>query len=399
MATDIKSLSRLLWKQTSRGQVKKWLGEIIPISYLWIAQIILFIYARSEGVEIPPLTAMLVMLCFLIPDMVVKLIVEKDNTVMDAFLKTRPVPLDLWNRFLALYHFWKPSNLVVPLMLLPACFLFLPLRYGFPVFTAVYLGSVFNGFVVMNIKRRGPYQPENKARKNNAHKFNSAERNFISGLLIKSFMRLKKLRRTIIWLMIMMYLQCLSQSVNNVKSGLVFVLLFVYLACFLPQYGFSVEANFFNGLWTRPISIEKMLVGKFRFGWIAGFVGFVLCLPICLWTDIKVLDLASVTIFSCFFGGLLMFVDAYNCVPMDMFGNSFYKNRNGSGFKMSLALAPFVAVGIGMASIYLLSGWKSQLLLSSLGFAGLIVFRPYVRWMVRRFMSNRYKFMEKYMSQ
>ena len=126
MATRLGSLNRLQWKQLSFGQLKsRLLGDVFGVAYFWLMEAVVFFLAKSDGMEFPPMVTSAVILCFLIPDIIIKLIVENDITVMDSFLKTRPVPQELWNRFLAMSHLWKPSNLIIPLMLLPACFLFL----------------------------------------------------------------------------------------------------------------------------------------------------------------------------------------------------------------------------------------------------------------------------------
>ena len=264
MATRLGSLNRLQWKQLSFSQLKnRLLGDILAVSYFWLLETLIFFLAKSDGMEFPPMLTSAVILGFLVPDIICKLIFENDITVMDSFLKTRPVPQELWDRFLAMSQLWKPSNLIIPLMLLPACFLFLPVLYGLIVFAALYLVSVFNGFVVMRIKHRGPYLSEKEVKSHNAGSVKSAKGNYISGLPLRSVMRLKKLRRIMILLTLMIYFQMLAQSMSNVKFGLSFAILYIFcLSSSILQYGFSVEANFFNALWTKPLAIEKLLEDK-----------------------------------------------------------------------------------------------------------------------------------------
>lgn len=400
MPTGLGSLNRLQWKQLSISQFKSQLvGNIIAIAYFWIFEIVLFFLAKSDGMEFPPMVTSAVILCFLVPDIICKLIFENDITVMDSFLKTRPVPQELWDRFLAMSQLWKPSNLIIPLMLLPACFLFLPVLYGLVVFAVLYLVSVFNGFVVMRIKHRGPYLSEKEVKSHYAGSVKSAKGNYISGLPLRSVMRLKKLRRIMILLTLTMYFQLLAQSMSNVKFGLSFAILYIFcLSSSILQYGFSVEANFFNCLWTKPLAIEKLLEDKYRFALKAGAAGLLTCLPVCLWTEMKALDFVSVTLFAACFGALVLMVGAYDCIPMDMFGNSFYKGGS-SGFKQGSVFVVLIVFGIGEAAVLLLSGWKFQVLLSVIGIAGFCLHKPFIRWMAGRFMANRYKYLKKYMSQ
>ena len=393
-------LNRLQWKQLSISQLKSQLvGNIIAIAYFWIFETVLFFLAKSDGVEFPPMVTSAVILCFLFPDIIIKLIVENDITVMDSFLKTRPVPQELWERFLAMSQLWKPSNLIIPLMLLPACFLFLPVLNGLTVFAALYLVSVFNGFVVMRIKHRGPYLSEKEVKSHYAGSVRSANGNYISGLPFRSVLRLKKLRKSLILLTLLVYVQLLNYSMTNVKFGLLFAILYIFcLSSSILQYGFSVEANFFNAFWTKPLAIERLLEDKYRFALKAGAVGLLTCLPVCLWTEMKALDFVSVTLFTACFGPLALMVGAYDCIPLDMFGNSFYKGGS-SGFKQGSLLVVLIVCGIGGAAVFLLSGWKFQALLSFIGIAGFCLHKPFIRWMAGRFMDNRYKYLKKYMSQ
>ena len=375
------------------------LGDILAVSYFWLLETVIFFLAKSDGMEFPPMLTSAVILGFLVPDIICKLIFENDITVMDSFLKTRPVPQELWDRFLAMSQLWKPSNLIIPLMLLPACFLFLPVLYGLIVFAALYLVSVFNGFVVMRIKHRGPYLSEKEVKSHNAGSVKSAKGNYISGLPLRSVLRIKKLRRIMILLTLMTYFQLLAQSMTNVKFGLSLAVLYIFcLSSSILQYGFSVEANFFNCLWTKPLAIEKLLEDKYRFALKAGAVGLLTCLPVCLWTEIQVLDFVSVTLFTACFGALVLMVGAYDCIPMDMFGNSFYKGGS-SGFKQGSVFVVLIVFGIGTAAVLLLSGWKLQVLLSVIGIAGFCLHKLFIRWMAGRFMANRYKYLKKYMSQ
>jgi hypothetical protein len=56
---------------------------------------------------------------------------------MDAFIKTRPIPQGSWDRFLTISQLWKPSNLALPFIMAPACFLFLPFAWGFGVLIVI----------------------------------------------------------------------------------------------------------------------------------------------------------------------------------------------------------------------------------------------------------------------
>lgn len=399
MATTVKSLSILQKQQILKGNAKgQLLGNIIGIVYFWIFEAIIFFIFRSEKMEVPALVVVLAMLFFMIADFLFKLIMEKDNSVMDSFLKSRPVSQDVWNRFLALSQFWKYSNLIVPLILLPACFLFLPFLYGIPAFAATYLASVFNGFVVMRIKHRGPYQAENASKSHFGGAVASGKGNFISGLLPRAYKRSKMLRSSSIWITIFMYFQFFTQALSGkIIYGCIFCLLFFAVSCTVSQSGFGVEANFFNGIWTRPLMLEKMLEDKFQISVIVGAVCLMFCLPICIWSEVALLDLVSIMLYVSLFCTLAVFIDAYDCPPYNLFEKTFYnKKGNSTNFKFVPVVVFSIVIGVGAVCVIFLSRWKSRVILSALGIAGLVGRKPYYRWLIRRFMARRYEIMDKY---
>ena len=400
MAIGISDLNRLKRLQLTRSKAKgRFYGNLAVVAYCWVAELVIFFLLKEDRAEIPSLVIPIIAFSCLIPDFIMKLTLLHDETVMDPFLKTRPVSQEKWDRYLSLSHFRKLSNLIMPLAMAPLCLLFMPFLPGLLVLALLYLASVFGGFVVMLAKHRGPYQPETR-KKSGSGKVESAGGNYILGVQFRSFTRSKRLRTTVIYLSVLIYMQCILQSFQELKSATIYTFLFIFLtACTIPQYGFAVEANFFNGIWTRPIAVEKLLVNKFRFGILSGSVGFLLCLPICIWSDVSALDLASELLFASCFSNLIIMVDAYNCAPFELFGSAFYNTQGRSStFKWSTLLAVFTIMGIEFAVNSILPGWKSQVILSAFGIAGLCVYKPYFRWVVSRFMKNRYRYMEKYNS-
>lgn len=403
MAFTLKTLTRLqtqmFLKSKSKGNLY---GDIFLVAYLWIIWFVVFVVLKKDGVEIPAPAIAVVAVGCTIPDLILKFVMVRDNSVMNTFLKTRPLSQSMWNRFLSLSQFWKSSNLLMPLILLPACFLFMPLLPGLLVFIFLYLASVLGGLIVMKVKHRGNYQPEKAMNSYLAGSVKSARGNYISGIQFRSFLRSKRLRVTGIYVAALFYLNCLILSFN-ITSDFVLHYLFLFLflvGCSMPQWGFAIEANFFNGIWSRPIAIENLLAYKYRFGLVCGAVGALLCLPICIWNScISPFDIVAIVLFCCCFGNMFMLIDAYNCVPFDMFGKAFFNYQgNSSTLKVSSLLVSIASMAIGIGSVSLLSGWKLQLVLSAFGIGGLIAYRPFFRWVVRRFMSNRYKYMEKYSS-
>lgn len=399
MAISVKSLNHLQKQQYLNNQLQKQLlGDGIGIIYIWTIEIVISMFLRKKDIYVPQGVAFFVMICCILSDLIIKLILQRDNTVMDSFLKSRPISYEVWRRFLILSQLWKPSNLMMPLLLAPACFIIFPFFKGFLIFICLYLASVFSGCFVMLIKHKGVYQSEIEVKSFFANRIKSAKGYYISALPLRSFLRSRRLRTTMIFAGIFIYIQIIFPG--NTNYGILFPFLFIFLtSCAIPQYGFAIEANFFNGIWTRPIAIERLFSHMYRFGMLTAAIGFLLCLPVCLWSEISICDLISISLFVAFCGNLPMLLASYNCVPYDLFGRTFYSHQEvSSTFGLGTIIAILLIIGIGMASVYFLPGRISRLLLSSLGIIGLCLHKSYFRWVARRFKSNRYKFMLKYTS-
>lgn len=404
MPLKLKTLAKLQFRQISRNKTKGRLyGDIFGIVYFWVIEFVLFFMLKEDGTVVPPIAVALVAIGFTIPDLILKFLLERDNTVMDAFLKTRPLSQSRWEDFLALSQFWNESNLVMPMALLPACFLFIPPIGGLILFIFLYLASVLGGYIVMAVKHRGNYQPEKAVKSYLSKSVKSARGNYISGIQFRSFLRSKRLKTTMIYLSVFLYVYSIIYLLDESRPafGIIYVFMFIFfLSCSMPQWGFAVEANFFGGIWTRPIAIERLLANKYRFGLLCGSVGGLLSFPMCILSEtLSPLDIVAAVLYCSCFGNLCMLTDAYNCVPFDMFGKAFFNNQgSSSGYKGTTIIASFAIMGVGLACLELLPGWKSQAILSALGLGGLVAYKPFFSWVVRRFMKNRYKYMEKYTS-
>ena len=158
---SLKSLIRLQKRQLSRGKMnKERAGLIFLILYFWGMEILFILLYKGLGGSVPPLYLTAFLLSALVTDIMMKIILIRDMSVMDSFLKTRPVSQEVWKRFLWVSQFWAVSNLIMPVAVLPALLLLFRFPLSIAVLLAMYLFSVLNGILVMLLKRRGPYASE-----------------------------------------------------------------------------------------------------------------------------------------------------------------------------------------------------------------------------------------------
>jgi len=394
----MKSLSRLQLRQFFRGKKgRDLIGPAILILYFWIIELVILLEA---GGKLPPLAGALVFLSFFIPDFILKIVFERDHTVMDAFLKTRPVPQELWDRFLVVSQFWYPANLALPVALAPACFMFLPFPLSVFILIVLYLGSVFGGFLVMLLKHRGTYQSEKSASAKPARTFKSTTGHAIFGLQSKSVLRSKRLRGAIIYLTVWMFIMFVMNGLQGDNFGELWLFYFICIGVsVLSQYGLGVEAGFFSAIWTRPVSISRILKDKFMMAAALSGAAALISVPLCIWFDISVYLPPAYALFATGVGCPISLIDAYNCTPFDLFGKTFFNYQGTKGtFKASTMLGMTVVLILGILLPLLLSDQLAAIILGGLGLIGFAFHRPYFDWVERRFLANRHKYMEKYLS-
>ena len=395
------SLARLQFRQFFKGRKSELIGRIIITAYIWLISIIVLVLA-GVGKDIPSGIWAAMLLSFTIPDFVFKLIFEPSSSVMDAFIKSRPITRERWKRFLAVSQLWNPANLELPIALAPLCFLCLPLASAFILMVVLYLLSVFGGYLVMLLKRRGPYQSEKQVTVSR-YSVDGAltSHNARVALQYRSLLRSKRLKTMIllptILLLLQFVLRLLDRDRVGISDNLMLFMSILYPACALQQFGFGIEARSFSAIWTRPGRISKILCDKYWQG--LAFCGAftLLVLLICLWAHVPAWQPFSYALFCGGLGGLIYLADAYRSTPLDLFGKSFFNYQGSSGtFKPTVFLGViFMMVFCGVVSRFIPSPY-SYAIFSVLGLLGMAVHRPFFRLVEKKFLENRYKYMEKY---
>lgn len=395
------SLARLQFRQFFKGRKSELIGRTVITVYIWLIGIVLLVLA-GVGKTVPPEVWAVVFLSFTIPDFIFKLIFEPSSSVMDTFIKSRPITRERWKHFLTLSQLWNPANLELPIALAPLCFLCLPVTSACMLIVVLYLLSVLGGYLVMLLKRRGPYQSEKQVTVSR-YSVDGAltSHNARVALQYRSLLRSKRLKTMILLPTILLLLQFVLQLLDRDRIGLsanmMLFMSILYPACALQQFGFGIEARSFSAIWTRPGRISKILCDKYWQG--LAFCGAftLLVLLICLWVHVPAWQPFSYALFCGGLGGLIYLADAYRCAPLDLFGKTFFNYQGSSGtFKPTVFLGViFMMVFCGVVSRFVPEPY-SYIFFSALGLLGMAVHRPFFRHVEKKFLGNRYKYMEKY---
>lgn len=399
---SLKSLIRLQKRQLSRGKMnKERAGLIFLILYFWGMEILFILLYKGLGGSVPPLYLTAFLLSALVTDIMMKIILIRDMSVMDSFLKTRPVSQEVWKRFLWVSQFWAVSNLIMPVAVLPALLLLFRFPLSIAVLLAMYLFSVLNGILVMLLKRRGPYASEKAVSPTSVRTFKSGRSGHsIFALQSRSLLRSSRLRTPMLIFFGLCLLQIfLNMSDQRREDDLWLLFFMIYGPVLFCQYGFGIESCCFSGLWTRPISVKRLLTDKFRLSFVLTGASLLIMIPIFLILGRSIFAPISYALFMAGFGSLLLLIDAYNVTPFDLFGKTFF-NYQGSraSFRLSTFFSILFVIIICVVLPIILPGWPSYLILSGLGLLGIFFHRPYFGWVERNFLKNKYEYMDKYQS-
>ena len=198
----MRKLIKLQLSQFRRSSSKmEVFGRVYILVCIWMFEVVGIIGLKSELGELPalhgvarPLALAGLCLSLGIADVVFKLIFKHDATVMDPFLKTKPVPDSLWENYLVVSQFWHPDNLMMPLLVLPICFVLFHFGWGLIAFLVIYLLSVAGGTFLMEAKRGSNYDEGRKSGKAQVRK--SLGHNNVFGIQVLSVVRSPRLRTT-----------------------------------------------------------------------------------------------------------------------------------------------------------------------------------------------------------
>ncbi len=399
-----KALLRLYFRQFVKDRKREFVLTSVMVAYFWVIELVIFLKDGVGTLDSPG--GLLVVIGVF--DFVTKLFMQHDNTVMDAFLKTRPLSEKTWRRFLRITHLWEPLNLFFPLALAPVWLVFLPFGRALLFIVCTYFLSVALGILMMRLKRRGPYLSEKAVvRKNGraAVRLTSRLATGSLGIQVKGLLRSKRLLAASLpmaFYFLLTFLREARKGEANVAGAEAMMLFFIFtFAQASVQFGLSVEAKFFNGLWTKPFPLRRLLEDKYNFATvlagIAGVIGALVGLPF----HFPVSSLLARVVFVAGFASLPILIDPYACVPFDPFNKTQFNtsSRMQGTFRISTLLATlgtFVSAGL----LHLLHSQDLRNgIFFALGILGYLLHKRYFAWVEKKFLADRYKYMDIYNEQ
>ena len=456
----LKLLLKLWWKQQRRNFHKRdaVVGAYILFIYVVIGVTFFFSFTENGGSfvdeDLPSTLGFILVVSMLLPDIFLKLVMKKDMTAMDDYIKSRPVPERIWNRFLLatnLVSFW---NYVLPVMMIPVfifllsipqaigCFLLLyafsyvdgiyitcfrkatewmlkwPLILGwigmfglligyivvsafFPIWMAyigmfIFAGAVLAGLIVYlcNLKI---YNEQ----KHKVSRFRGFSHVNLLSLLYIGTMRAKRVRNMVLVIAIIFLFDAYMYAFLPAETADP-VALYVAGAVLLPsvclsQWTFGIEANFFHGLMTKPVKVEQLLQNCFYFYVLLTAVTLIFVLPF-LFMNVGVTVFTLVGAFC-----MTVFLSLFNlptCLfssRLEIFSNSMF-NMQGANTKINLYGIVFLLPVAALVAEYIYLGEMAWCITSvALAVLSVAIHKWAIAKLAAVYNKKKYDRMEKYM--
>lgn len=464
----LKLLLRLWWLQQHRNFHKRDAFVASYIIFLYVVMGVSFFLSFTEnggdleGEDLPALLGADMVVGFLIPDMIMKMVMKRDITAMDDYVKSRPVPEKIWNKFLLTTNLMSFWNYVLPLLTLPvffyvlsaaqavaSFFLFLafsyidgiyitcyrkatewmlkwPLILGwigmfvvlvgymfiasfFPVWMGwigIFLlaGAVFSGLTVYLFQEKIYNE-----RKYKVSKFRGFNHINLFSLQYIGTMRAKRIRTMVIMITAIFLFDAYLFALLPAEVGhdgmdkVAMTTLYVVGAILLPsvvlsQWTFGIEANFFHGLMTKPIKVDQMLRNCFYYYMVVSAIALLLTLPF-LFLQVGIGIWVLIGGFC-----LAVFINLFNLPTalfssrLEIFQTSMF-SMQGANMKINLYAIAFLLPLSGMIAIYSYFGEMIWCIICViLAILSIAIHKCFITKIAAIFEKNKYKRMEKFMN-
>lgn len=458
----LKLLLRLWWLQQRRNF--HWKDAVVGgyIIFIYVVFGVSFYYGfTSEGGRlfedgIPKTFAIGLVVGLLLPDIFMKMVMKRDSTAMDDYVKARPLSEKAWNRLLLLTNLASFWNYVLPVLMLPALFWLLEFSQAVVAFLMILAFSMIDGIFVTCFRKSAEWmlrwplilgwvgmffvllgylvlfswmpgwllnmgmfvlasavmaglvvylyhlkiynEPKRKS-----SRFHSFGRVNLLSLQYIGLMRAKRVRTMVLVIAIIFFFDAYLAAFASTEAHpqTLSIVIYVVGAVQLPslvlsQWTLGIEANFFQGLMTKPIKVSQILVACFRFYVAVSLVAAILAVPFVFITD----EITVLTLLSAF--GMATFVTLWNmptCLfssRLEIFNTSMF-SLQGANMKINLyGIVCLVPIAM-LVVVYWLCGAMAWSVLSILlGFFSLAVHRPVIGKLAAIFEARRYQRMEKF---
>ena len=213
-----------------------------------------------------------------------------------------------------------------------------------------------------------------------------------------SVWRSKRFRVPMLIITVLFLLEAYMMPINDTTDVLFYLyFLLAWPSMFLGQWVFGIEGNYFHGLWTKPYSIEHMLLNKYKFFILLTLCTAVLLIPAIFLKGLRPTTLLAMILFLGCGQSLLMMPTCLFSTRVDLFSSAFF-NYQGASMRITIySLIIFIPLAIYFFCSLALPPLWGDAVMAAIGLAALAVHRPCIRSLARKWTYNRYENMERYM--
>lgn len=453
-------LLRLWWLRKRRNFNKRDLFVAIYIFSVYIVVCIGFYYgvtktgATLKQLEAPAFAGYILAIVMLIPDIIMKMTMKQDATFMDDYLKTKPIPKRLWSKFILTTNVLNFFNYMIPLMLLPLLILLTGVGQSLLCFVVMILLSYSNSLFVTCFRRTGDRflrfsliagwflmlaaaslsvtvlaftttvllnigmaafavallagliaflanEEDYDEDRHKAARLLSFGKVNLFTMQFYGVIRAKRLRNMVLLMSVIFIADAyMMLGIGNEDGSLTVygILAVVMPSLVMSQWTFGVEANFFQGLMTKPVSVKNLLMNSYYFYIILSGISAVFMIPMAVISD-EFPPLLLVTSLA-----IAVFINLFN-IPtclfstrLEIFGSSFF-NMQGNNLKINLySIALLIPLAILGGVWYLCSETVLEAVGIALGVISLAVHRQVINYVARVFDDRKYARLETFSS-
>ena len=444
-----------LWADQKRRDFKwgRFFGQLYFFVLFFIISTAVTVAVHDETGDIENVAGVVsfIAVSIIVPDFLHKLLMKHDETVMDHYLKSKPIPERSWNRFLLVGNLVNYWNWAFPLLLLPFCVVFMKWtdallsfllllavsmvggvaitafcrakgwtnKWPVPVamviwlimatiysLTALFLpwGVHIVGFFLLCAGAVAVFYDylcdlrrydEEKAK---ANRLFLSGRSSLFSMEYVSVLRSKRLRMAVLILPLVFVFNCYNMRELGPMAYMMLMFAVFSPSMMLGQWVFGIEGNYFDGLWTKPVDIRTILVNKYWFYALLNIFPTLLVLPLVWMGDVSPWLLPVTWLFTAGLGNLSLLPTALISSRIELFQSAFF-NYQGA----SLAINMYGFVVLVPLAVYVLCFWLLPLVtalvvLSAAGIAGIALHQLVIGWIARKYEQDRYKNFERYRS-
>ena len=182
---------------------------------------------------------------------------------------------------------------------------------------------------------------------------------------------------------------------KNIEQMFLFIFLIIP-SISLGQYVFGAEANFFCGIWTKPIRLHELLNYKYLFYGILTFINVLLLTPLVIMGKIDFLLLIALFLFIAgFVNGLILTNVIIGKKRLELDSSTFL-NYQGFSIEPYVYMILMIAVGLGL-DWWLINTFGEVIAYFLLSIIGLIFLLSRNYWLlviIKLFKIQRYSIMD-----